>query len=187
MAVLTTSSRAGLSHRLFLADNDEAVCFMMSMTLERNGADVVAAANVTEFCKLSSLRLRRVYHGPAHAEPLDRLALITATPQPRALTLLVRDYLDGADGVATSTPSLPKPILRPFLAQLYLAVHNCYGCRCSQFLTPILEGNVSNCGQTVEYVSGIIHELLNSQEHNSRVVRNFSLTLRRTYVAFKEF
>src|SRR5580658_917611 len=87
----------GVSHRVLLVDDDEGVRTMMSMTLERKGFEVVAAASVVGALKLITTEPFDVLITDLHMpDPSDGLAVITAMrhSQPDALTLLVSGYPD---------------------------------------------------------------------------------------------
>jgi ActR/RegA family two-component response regulator len=77
-------TKQGVSHRVLLVDDDEALRTMMSVTLEGKGFEVVSAASVPEALKFIT------------TESFDGLAVITAMrhSQPDALTLLVSGYPD---------------------------------------------------------------------------------------------
>ena len=65
-----TQTKTSVSHRVLLVDDDEAVRDMMSATLEAKGFDVVPASQRDGSPETDHYgKLRRAYHGPAHAEP----------------------------------------------------------------------------------------------------------------------
>jgi DNA-binding NtrC family response regulator len=76
-------------------DDDDAVRDMMSVTLERKGFDVVAAASVAEALRLITTKSFDVLITDLHMpNPADGFTVVTAMrhSQPDALTLLVSGY-----------------------------------------------------------------------------------------------
>jgi DNA-binding response OmpR family regulator len=98
-------------------DDDEAVRFMMSTTLERRGFDVVSAANVTEALKLIIMESFDVLITDLHMpNPSDGFAVITAMrhTQPSALTLLVSGYPDVKGAMNAILLEADDIIVKPF-------------------------------------------------------------------------
>src|ERR1700682_4859324 len=83
-----TQTKTGVSHRVLLVDDDEAVRSMMSRTLEGKGFDVVSAASVTEALKLITTESFDVLITDLHMpNPTDGFAVVIAMrhSQPDAL------------------------------------------------------------------------------------------------------
>src|ERR1700727_246794 len=79
-------------YKVLLVDDDAAIREIMTITLERKGFAVDAAANVTEALKLITTETFDVLITDLHMPtPTDAFAVITAMRhiQPKALTLLV--------------------------------------------------------------------------------------------------
>jgi ActR/RegA family two-component response regulator len=115
--VLMTQLKPGVPHRVLLVDDDEAVRFMMSTTLERKGFEVVSAANVTEALKLIILQTFDVLITDLHMpNPSDGFAVITAMrhTQPNALTLLVSGYPDVKGAMNAILLEADDIIVKPF-------------------------------------------------------------------------
>ena len=109
----------GVSHRVLLVDDDEAVRTMMSATLERKGFDVVPAVNVTEALKLITTESFDVLITDLHMpNPSDGFAVITAMrhSQPNALTLLVSGYPDVKSAMDAILLQADEIIVKPFEA-----------------------------------------------------------------------
>jgi DNA-binding response OmpR family regulator len=112
-------TKQGVSHRVLLVDDDEAVLTMMSATLERKGFDVVPATNVTEALKLITTESFDVLITDLHMpNPSDGFAVITAMrhSQPDALTLLVSGYPDVKSAMDAILLEADEIIVKPFEA-----------------------------------------------------------------------
>jgi DNA-binding response OmpR family regulator len=112
-------TKQGVSHRVLLVDDDEAVRTMMSATLERKGFDVVSATNVTEALKLITTESFDVLITDLHMpNPSDGFAVITAMrhSQPDALTLLVSGYPDVKSAMDAILLEADEIIVKPFEA-----------------------------------------------------------------------
>src|SRR3984893_11841263 len=112
-------TKAGVSRRVLLVDDDEAVRAMMSATLERKGFDVIPAANVTEALKLIVTETFDVLITDLHMpNPSDGFAVITAMrhSQPDALTLLVSGYPDVKSAMDAILLQADDIVVKPFEA-----------------------------------------------------------------------
>jgi DNA-binding response OmpR family regulator len=112
-------TKQGLSHRVLLVDDDEAVRSMMSATLERKGFDVVPAASVTEALKFIATESFDVLITDLHMpNPSDGFAVVTAMrhSQPDALTLLVSGYPDVKSAMDAIILEADDIIVKPFEA-----------------------------------------------------------------------
>jgi DNA-binding response OmpR family regulator len=112
-------TKQGVSHRVLLVDDDEAILTMMSATLERKGFDVVPATNVTEALKLITTESFDVLITDLHMpNPSDGFAVITAMrhSQPDALTLLVSGYPDVKSAMDAILLEADEIIVKPFEA-----------------------------------------------------------------------
>jgi DNA-binding NtrC family response regulator len=90
----TTPTERPVTHKVLLVDDDDAVRDM-SVTLERKGFDVVAAASVAEALRLITTKSFDVLITDLHMpNPADGFTVVTAMrhSQPDALTLLVSGY-----------------------------------------------------------------------------------------------
>jgi DNA-binding response OmpR family regulator len=109
----------GVSHRVLLVDDDEAVLTMMSATLERKRFVVVPAINVTAALKLITTESFDVLITDLHMpNPSDGFAVITAMrhSQPDALTLLVSGYPDVKSATDAILQEADEIIVKPFEA-----------------------------------------------------------------------
>jgi DNA-binding NtrC family response regulator len=114
-----TQTKTSVSHRVLLVDDDEAVRTMMSVTLERKGFEVVAAASVTEALKLITTESFDVLITDLHMpNPSDGFAVVTAMrhSQPDALTLLVSGYPDVKSAMDAILLEADDIIVKPFEA-----------------------------------------------------------------------
>jgi DNA-binding response OmpR family regulator len=112
-------TKQGLSHRVLLVDDDEAVRSMMRATLERKGFDVVPAASVTEALKFIATESFDVLITDLHMpNPSDGFAVVTAMrhSQPDALTLLVSGYPDVKSAMDAILLEADDIIVKPFEA-----------------------------------------------------------------------
>jgi ActR/RegA family two-component response regulator len=114
-----TPTKHGVSHRVLLVDDDDAVLAMMSATLERKGFVVVPATNVTAALKLITTESFDVLITDLHMpSPSDGFAVITAMrhSQPDALTLLVSGYPDVKSAMDAILLEADEIIVKPFEA-----------------------------------------------------------------------
>jgi len=114
-----TQTKTGVSHRVLLVDDDEAVRAMMKMTLEGKGFDVVSAASVTEALKLITTESFDVLITDLHMpNPSDGFAVVTAMrhSQPDALTLLVSGYPDLKSAMDAVLLEADDIVVKPFEA-----------------------------------------------------------------------
>jgi len=112
-----TQVKTGLSHRVLLVDDDDAVRDMMGLTLEAKGFDVVPAATVTAALKLIVTETFDVLITDLHMpNPSDGFAVITAMrhSQPSALTLLVSGYPDVKSAMDAILLEADDIIVKPF-------------------------------------------------------------------------
>src|SRR3984893_13086510 len=112
-------TKQGVSRRVLLVDDDEAVRAMMAATLERKGFDVVPACNVPEALKLITTEPFDVLITDLHMpNPSDGFAVITAMrhTQPDALTLLVSGYPDVKSAMDAILLEADDIIVKPFEA-----------------------------------------------------------------------
>jgi DNA-binding response OmpR family regulator len=112
-----TQVKTGLSHRVLLVDDDDAVRDMMGLTLEAKGFDVVPAASVTAALKLIITETFDVLITDLHMpNPSDGFAVITAMrhSQPSALTLLVSGYPDVKSAMDAILLEADDIIVKPF-------------------------------------------------------------------------
>ncbi len=115
----TTPSERPVTHKVLLVDDDDAVRDMMSVTLERKGFDVVAAASVTEALRLIATESFDVLITDLHMpNPADGFTVVTAMrhSQPDALTLLVSGYPDVQSSMAAILLEADEIIVKPFEA-----------------------------------------------------------------------
>lgn len=115
----TTPTEQPARHRVLLVDDDDAVRDVMSVTLERKGVDVVAAANVAEALRLITTESFDVLIPDLHMpNPSDGFAVVTAMrhSQPDALTLLVSGYPDVQRSMAAVLLEVDEVIVKPFEA-----------------------------------------------------------------------
>jgi ActR/RegA family two-component response regulator len=123
----TTPSERPVTHKVLLVDDDDAVRDMMSVTLERKGFDVLAAASVAEALRLIITERFDALITDLHMpNPADGFTVITAMrhSQPDALTLLVSGYPDVQSAMAAILLEADEIIVKPFeagkLAELLL-------------------------------------------------------------------
>jgi DNA-binding response OmpR family regulator len=110
-------TKASVSHRVLLVDDDEAIRAMMTETLERKGFAVVPAASVTEALKLITTESFDVLITDLHMpNPSDGFAVVTAMrhAQPEALTLLVSGYPDVKSAMDAILLEADDIIVKPF-------------------------------------------------------------------------
>ena len=115
----TTPTERPVTHRVLLVDDDDAVRDMMSVTLERKGFDVVAAASVAEALKLITTESFDVLITDLHMpNPADGFTVVTAMrhSQPDALTLLVSGYPDVQSSMAAILLEADEILVKPFEA-----------------------------------------------------------------------
>jgi DNA-binding response OmpR family regulator len=113
----TTPSERPVTHKVLLVDDDDAVRDMMSVTLERKGFDVVAAASVAEALRLIITERFDVLITDLHMpNPADGFTVVTAMrhSQPDALTLLVSGYPDVQSAMAAILLEADEIIVKPF-------------------------------------------------------------------------
>jgi ActR/RegA family two-component response regulator len=114
-----TQAKTGVSHRVLLVDDDDAVRDMMRATLERKGFDVVPAASVIEALKLIITQTFDVLITDLHMpDPSDGFAVVTAMrhSQPDALTLLVSGYPDVKSALEAIFLQADEIIVKPYEA-----------------------------------------------------------------------
>jgi DNA-binding response OmpR family regulator len=110
-------TKQGVSHRVLLVDDDEAVRTMMSATLESKGFKVACAASVREALKLITTESFDVLITDLHMpDPSDGFAVITAMrhSQPDALTLLVSGYPDVKSAMDAIVLEADQIMMKPF-------------------------------------------------------------------------
>jgi len=115
----TTPTERPVTHRVLLVDDDDAVRDMMSVTLERKGFDVVAAASVAEALRLITTESFDVLITDLHMpNPADGFTVVTAMrhSQPDALTLLVSGYPDVQSAMAAILLEADEILVKPFEA-----------------------------------------------------------------------
>jgi ActR/RegA family two-component response regulator len=112
-----TPTERPVAHKVLLVDDDDNVRAMMSVTLERKGFDVVAAAGVTEALRRITTENFDVLITDLHMpNPGDGLTVVTAMrhSQPDALTLLVSGYPDVQNAMAAILLEADEVIVKPF-------------------------------------------------------------------------
>jgi len=112
-----TPTDTPISHKVLLVDDDDAVRQMMTVTLERKGFGVVAAASVTEALKHIATENFDVLITDLHMpNPGDGFTVITAMrhSQPNALTLLVSGYPDVQGAMAAILLEADEILVKPF-------------------------------------------------------------------------
>jgi DNA-binding response OmpR family regulator len=123
-----TPTEPGISHKVLLVDDDDAVRGMMTVSLERKGFEVVAAATVTEALKLITAETFDVLITDLHMpNPSDGFAVITSMrhTQPNALTLLLSGYPDVKSAMEAILLQADEIILKPFeMTKLADLVHD---------------------------------------------------------------
>lgn len=105
------------ARRVLLTDDDDAVRYVMSATLEKQGFEVIAARNVTEALGLIATERFDVLITDLHMPHAgDGFTLVTAMrhSQPDALTLLVSGYPDVQSAMATILLEADQIIVKPF-------------------------------------------------------------------------
>ena len=115
----TAQTEEPVTHKVLLVDDDDAIRDMMSVTLERKGFDVVAAASVAEALGLITTESFDVLITDLHMpNPADGFTVITATrhSQPDALTLPVSGYPDVQSAIAAILLEADEIIVKPFEA-----------------------------------------------------------------------
>jgi len=111
------STELPIAHKVLLVDDDHAIREMMSVTLERRGFDVVAAASVTEALRRITTENFDVLITDLHMpNPGDGFTVVTAMrhSQPDALTLLVSGYPDVQSAMAAILLEADEIIVKPF-------------------------------------------------------------------------
>ena len=112
-----TSTERSNSHKVLLVDDDEAVRDMMTVTLERKGFEVVAAANVPEALRLIATDTFDALITDLHMpNPSDGFTVVSAMrhSQPDALTLLVSGYPDVQSAMSAILLEADEIIVKPF-------------------------------------------------------------------------
>ncbi|HLW89404.1 MAG TPA: response regulator [Terriglobales bacterium] len=105
------------AHKVLLVDDDDAVRGMMTVTLERKGFDVVAAACVTEALRHIATESFDVLITDLHMpNPGDGFTVVTAMrhSQPNALTLLISGYPDVQSAMAAILLEADEILVKPF-------------------------------------------------------------------------
>jgi DNA-binding response OmpR family regulator len=155
-----TSTKASVSHRVLLVDDDDAVREMMRATLEGKGFDVILAASVPEALKLIMTETFDVLITDLHMpNPSDGFAVITAMhhTQPKALTPLVSGYPDVKSAMEAILLQADEIIVKPFEAGILAElVHDKLLNRKAAVLTPKerVAGILQRCS------SGIVEDWL---------------------------
>jgi ActR/RegA family two-component response regulator len=123
-----TPTERDISHKILLVDDDDAVRDMMTVSLERKGFEVVAAASVREALRLITAETFDILITDLHMpNPSDGFAVITSMrhTQPNALTLLLSGYPDVKSAMDTILLQADEIILKPFeMAKLADLVHD---------------------------------------------------------------
>jgi DNA-binding response OmpR family regulator len=112
-----TPPETSVAPRVLLVDDDDAVRDMMTVTLQRKGFDVAAAANVTEALRLITIKTFDALITDLHMPNAgDGFSVVTAMrhAQPHALTLLVSGYPDVQSAMAAIALEADEIILKPF-------------------------------------------------------------------------
>jgi DNA-binding response OmpR family regulator len=112
-----TPTEPTVAHKVLLVDDDDAVRFMMSATLEHKGFEVVAAASVTEALRHIATENFDVLITDLHMpNPGDGFTVVTAMrhSQPNALTLLVSGYPDVQSAMAAILLEADEIMVKPF-------------------------------------------------------------------------
>jgi DNA-binding response OmpR family regulator len=112
-----TPPGTSVAPRVLLVDDDDAVRDMMTVTLQRKGFDVAAAANVTEALRLITIKTFDALITDLHMPNAgDGFSVVTAMrhAQPHALTLLVSGYPDVQSAMAAIALEADEIILKPF-------------------------------------------------------------------------
>ena len=112
-----TPTEPPVAHKVLLVDDDDAVRDMMTLTLERKGFDVVAAAGVAEALRHIATESFDVLITDLHMpNPGDGFTVVTAMrhSQPNALTLLVSGYPDVQSAMAAILLEADEIIVKPF-------------------------------------------------------------------------
>lgn len=106
-----------ISHRVLLVDDDDAVRYMMTASLEHKGFEVVAASNVPEALKHIVTDNFDVLITDLHMpNPGDGFTVVTAMrhSQPNALTLLVSGHPDVQSAMDAILLEADEIIVKPF-------------------------------------------------------------------------
>jgi DNA-binding response OmpR family regulator len=106
-----------IPHRVLLVDDDDAVRYMMTATLEHKGFEVVAASNVPEALKHIVTDNFDVLITDLHMpNPGDGFTVVTAMrhSQPNALTLLVSGHPDVQSAMDAILLEADEIIVKPF-------------------------------------------------------------------------
>jgi DNA-binding response OmpR family regulator len=112
-----SQTKASVSRRVLLVDDDDAVREMMSLTLEAKGFEVVPASSVTAALQLIVAETFDALITDLHMpNPSDGFAVITAMrhSQPSALTLLVSGYPDVKSAMDAILLEADDIIVKPF-------------------------------------------------------------------------
>ncbi len=112
-----TPTEPPVAHKVLLVDDDDAVRDMMTVTLERKGFDVVAAASVAEALRHIATESFDVLVTDLHMpNPGDGFTVVTAMrhSQPDAITLLVSGYPDVQSAMAAILLEADEIIVKPF-------------------------------------------------------------------------
>jgi DNA-binding response OmpR family regulator len=170
-----TQTKTGISHRVLLVDDDDAVRDMMSTTLERKGFDVVPACSVTAALKLIVTESFEVLITDLHMpNPSDGFAVVTAMrhSQPEALTLLVSGYPDVESAMDAIVLEADDIIVKPFEAgKLAEMVREKLLAR--KFVTPMQKERVAAILQRC--TSGIVEDWL-ARVRKNKPLNHISLT-----------
>lgn len=117
MNSVIAQTKNGSTHRILLADDDEDVRTMMTLSLTSKGFDVVAAATVTEALKFIATENFDVLITDLHMpSPSDGFTVISAMrhSQPEALTLLVSGYPDVQAAMSAILLEADEIVVKPF-------------------------------------------------------------------------
>jgi DNA-binding response OmpR family regulator len=112
-----TPTEAPIAYKVLLVDDDDAVRDMMTVTLERKGFNVVAAATVTEALRHIATESFDVLITDLHMpNPGDGFTVVTAMrhSQPNALTLLVSGYPDVQSAMSAILLEADEVMVKPF-------------------------------------------------------------------------
>jgi len=111
-----TPTKAPVSHKVLLVDDDDDVRDMMSEMLRTKGFEVVAASSVTEALKFITTETFDALITDLHMpNPADGFTVVTAMrhSQPEALTLLVSGYPDVQSAMAAILLEADEIIVKP--------------------------------------------------------------------------
>jgi len=112
-----TPTEPPVAHKVLLVDDDDAVRGMMTMTLEHQGFEVVAAGSVTEALRRIATDSFDVLITDLHMpNPGDGFTVVTAMrhSQPEALTLLISGYPDVQSAMAAILLEADEILVKPF-------------------------------------------------------------------------